>query len=195
MLSNTDPQVATAGDAPLAAAEIASLRELLDRQAIIECLHRYTRGLDRHDDELVLSAFHDDAVDDHGEGLFRGTPHGFVAWANGLHESIAGAHQHLTMNIVIELDGDSAHAESYVIVVFRRSDQESVDVLGARFADRLTRRDGEWRIATRVALVEWGGTMQVNPDMPPPGFQFPGRWDRTDASYVRPLTERPAVSV
>jgi SnoaL-like protein len=191
MSSNSNPQVSNADPTPLSEVEIASLRGVLDRQAITDCLHRYTRGLDRHDDELLLSAFHDDAVDDHGDGLFRGPPREFVAWANGLHESIAAAHQHLTMNIVIELDGDSAHAESYVIVVFRRSDKESVDVLGARFADRLTRRDGEWRIATRVALVEWGGTMDVNADMPPPGFEFPGRWDKTDASYVRPLSERP----
>jgi hypothetical protein len=31
----------------------AELRELLDRQAIRDCVHRYARGLDRHDDELV----------------------------------------------------------------------------------------------------------------------------------------------
>jgi hypothetical protein len=173
-------------------AEIASLRALLDRQAIVDCLHRYTRGLDRHDDDLLLSAFHDDAVDDHGEGLFRGTPRELLAWANGLHEAVASAHHHLTTNIVVEIDGDVAHAESYVIVCLRQRDQPRVDVLGSRFADRLERRDGEWRIATRVALVEWGGMMELNPDFPPPGFVFSGRWDTSDASYVRPLTERPS---
>ena len=42
------------------------VQELIDRQRIYECLLRYTRGMDRLDRELVLSAYHDDAVEDHG---------------------------------------------------------------------------------------------------------------------------------
>src|SRR5882724_2908499 len=43
-----------------------ALRQLLDRQAILDCLHRYTRGVDRLDRQLLLSAYHADAIDDHG---------------------------------------------------------------------------------------------------------------------------------
>ena len=34
------------------------LQYLLDRQAIADCVNRYARGLDRHDDEMVASAYH-----------------------------------------------------------------------------------------------------------------------------------------
>ena len=42
------------------------VQELLDKQAIHEVMIRYCRGLDRMDAELVGSAYHPDAHDDHG---------------------------------------------------------------------------------------------------------------------------------
>ena len=39
------------------------MQDLLDRQAILDCLNRYCMGVDRHDSELLISAFHADAVD------------------------------------------------------------------------------------------------------------------------------------
>ncbi|MCW2625710.1 MAG: hypothetical protein JWR48_2432 [Mycobacterium sp.] len=47
----------------------AELREriarLEDRAEIRECMMRYARGMDRRDRELLRSAYHDGAVDDH----------------------------------------------------------------------------------------------------------------------------------
>ena len=40
----------------------ARLDRLLDLQDIVDCLTRFSRGMDRFDRELVLSAFHPDAV-------------------------------------------------------------------------------------------------------------------------------------
>jgi SnoaL-like domain len=54
----------------------AAIRELLDRQAILDCIHRYTRGMDRHDKEMALSAYHPDAIDDHG--LYCGVAKDFI---------------------------------------------------------------------------------------------------------------------
>ena len=42
------------------------LQNLLDRQAILDCLNRYNRGVDRCDEELLLSAYHEDATECHG---------------------------------------------------------------------------------------------------------------------------------
>ena len=39
---------------------IEQLQQLLDREAIRDCLMRYRRGVDRFDRELILSAFHTD---------------------------------------------------------------------------------------------------------------------------------------
>lgn len=38
------------------------LERLLDRQEITDCLTRFSRGIDRFDKPLFLSAFHTDAV-------------------------------------------------------------------------------------------------------------------------------------
>ena len=44
------------------AERLARLEQLLDKQDIIECLGRFSRGMDRFDREIYLSAFHPDAV-------------------------------------------------------------------------------------------------------------------------------------
>ena len=45
-------------------AETAALvRELKDRQEIYDCIMRYCRGIDRLDRDMLLSAYHPDAVD------------------------------------------------------------------------------------------------------------------------------------
>ena len=41
------------------------VRQLVDRQEILDCMHRYARGVDRMDAELLQSAFHEDALDCH----------------------------------------------------------------------------------------------------------------------------------
>ena len=41
---------------------LARLELFLDRQDIIDCLTRFSRGMDRFDRDLFLSAFHPDAV-------------------------------------------------------------------------------------------------------------------------------------
>src|SRR5437870_7614815 len=58
------------------------LQELLDRQAIADCVYRYARGLDRHDEEIYASAYHDDAIDHHGD--FLGRRDKFVPWGLAL---------------------------------------------------------------------------------------------------------------
>ncbi|MGH7462713.1 MAG: nuclear transport factor 2 family protein, partial [Longimicrobiales bacterium] len=44
----------------------AQVQYLLDRQAILDCDQRYCLGVDRHDADLIASAFHPDAIDEHG---------------------------------------------------------------------------------------------------------------------------------
>lgn len=39
--------------------------EMADREAIRDCLYRYARGVDRCDEELLRSAYWENAMDDH----------------------------------------------------------------------------------------------------------------------------------
>jgi SnoaL-like domain len=160
------------------------LRYLIDRQAILDCIHRYCRGLDRHDDELLESAFHPDAIDNHGSWF--GGREEFVRWAN--HECHEGllSHQHHVTTHNCEIDGDVAHTETYVLFIHRQGDRRTVLCGGGRYLDRLERRDGEWRIARRRLVMDLSGTLEGS------GFEsfadYPsGRWDRGDDSYERPL--------
>jgi hypothetical protein len=159
------------------------VQELRDRQAIHDVLVRYSRGLDRHDSELLASVYHEDAIDHHGN--FLGPPADFVPWVNGLHEEGYVAHQHFVTNATIDVDGDQAHSEIYCLVILRRK-EGPVDICGGRYLDRLERRDGVWRVAARETLVDWACT--VEGDVWPGIAMFPmGEWNRSDASYQRPL--------
>lgn len=182
-------------DAPaLTVAEVAGLKRLLDRQAVIDCVLRYARGLDRSDEELLRSAYDDDAVEDHG--AYVGGLDGLVAFLGAAHASFAGYQRYVT-NTTVELDGDgdgaTAHAESYYLCVLRRApagegdDGSGGDLLlnGGRYVDRLERRDGAWRILRRVVVSEWEGALDGGAPLYPSNVT--ARRDRGDVSYDRPL--------
>ncbi|MBC2777023.1 nuclear transport factor 2 family protein [Parasphingopyxis marina] len=180
---------------------IAALRERIeaiearqvyaeDRLGIHECLWRYCRGLDRHDEELESSAFWPDAQVNYGHA-FSGSLADFIAWGNQGHDSFFDMHQHHLTNVTVDIDGDRAHVESYLINLMRRKD-EKLDIGGARYIDLFEKRDGEWRILIREYLPDVrteGPATVTGLGLPPSG---PGRWDREDLSYARPLQRRPA---
>ena len=91
------------------------VQDLVDREAIRDCSLRYARGLDRHDPEIYASPYHPDAIDRHGE--FLGRRDDFVPWGLALLASEWDAHTHYITNIRVDIDGDTAHAESYVLFV------------------------------------------------------------------------------
>lgn len=162
----------------------AKLQMLIDREEIRDATLRYTRGLDRHDTELLLSAYHPDARDDHGG--FIGNRVDFATVNNALHARYWARHQHHTTNQIIEIDGDTAHCESYMIVNLVRADG-TIDLAGSRYVDRLERREGNWAITDRICVLEWAGELKKSEQVPPSEWFILGRWDRDDISYRRPL--------
>jgi len=133
----------------------SAVQELLDKQAITEIIYRYCRGLDRMDVELTLSCWHDDGTDDHG-ALFCGTAREFVEWLWPVHAAMERT-QHTIHNILIEVDGDSAGAESYYVVYLRTNTNEGIfDIVsGGRYCDQLERRGGIWKIRHRQSVSDW----------------------------------------
>jgi SnoaL-like domain len=167
----------------------ARLEQLLDKQDITECLTRFSRGMDRFDREIFLSAFHADAT--MAAGPFVGSPADCYDWARPMHEAGQIATHHNLLNVTIEIDGDTAHTETYYLFVGRNRD-DSNWIAGGRYIDRLERRQGEWKIALRTNAIEWSGmvpTMGIPfADVPDIfGNGAPAR-DKTDPSYQRPLT-------
>ena len=122
---------------------LAAVRQLVDRQAILDCLMRYSRGVDRFDEDLLRSVYHPDATDDHGE--FVGSPEEFIQWVVPLHNAGQISTQHHLTNHSCELDGDTAHTETYYLFTARNRD-ETVWTAGGRYIDRFEKRNGEWKI-------------------------------------------------
>jgi len=167
------------------------LDRLLDRQDILDCLVRFSRGMDRFDRALFLSAFHADAEISAGE--FVGGPADLYRWARQLHAAGQSATQHDLLNHSCDIDGDTAHAETYYLFVGRNRD-DSNWLAGGRYIDRLERRGGQWKIAVRCNAIEWSGVL---PGATLPFANVPDRHangriarGRDDLSYCRPLTNR-----
>lgn len=158
-----------------------TLEELLDRQQIADVIHRYARGIDRLDLELVRSCYHPDAYDDHG--ALQGNVDEFLAGAADFLPRWT-ATQHFMGNMLIELDGERARAETYAVAYHRREDAEGNgrdDVMGIRYVDRFEKRHGEWRIAHRVIAMEW---RRVDPVAGARGRGKVGTWGRRDRDDV-----------
>jgi hypothetical protein len=167
----------------------AALQRLLDKEAIREASLCYTRGIDRHDPKIMARAYHNGAVDDHG--AYIGNAEGFVQYANEVHSQHWTTHHHYVSNQTIELDGDTAHVESYFLATLRRP-TGVVDMVGGRYVDRFERLDGRWAVADRACLVEWSGELQPREGEVDPDLYLRGAWDQSDLSYQRPLSlQRP----
>jgi hypothetical protein len=171
----------------------AKIDALLDRQDIADCLARFSRGMDRFDKATYLSAFHGDAVV--AAGPFVGSAAACYDWAMPMHAAGQAATHHNLLNSTVEIDGETAHAETYYLFVGRNRD-DSNWIAGGRYIDRLEKRDGAWKIALRTNLIEWSGLV---PTMPLPFADLPdiyanGAPSRSpeDPSYQRPLTNRRA---
>jgi SnoaL-like domain len=134
----------------------AVVAEIRDRQQIEAVLHRYCRGVDRKDFDLMRSAYHNDAEDLHGG--YNGDVDGLIAWVRDRHEAVDQS-MHFLGSRSIEFDGERAFGETYCIVHQRvrgGDGQRPVRLtVGCRYLDRFERREGKWAIAKRVVAYEW----------------------------------------
>jgi hypothetical protein len=166
----------------------ARLERLLDEQEIRACLTRFSRGMDRFDRDIFLSAFHPDAVI--AAGPFVGSPAACYDWAMPMHAAGQVSTHHNLLNMTIEIDGDIAHSETYYLFAGRNRD-ESNWLAGGRYIDRLEKRHGLWKILLRTNAIEWSGLAPSTPlpfaDIPDiHGNGAPSR-GKDDPSYQRPL--------
>jgi hypothetical protein len=165
------------------------VRYLMDRTGILDCISRHARGHDRHDVDLLTSAYHRDGVDEHGDAVNPGPK--YAEWANNTHAETSRVHTHNITTHTCDIDGDTAHAESYVIVVLIGRDTKSAQFITGRYIDRLERQEGQWRIAVRRSTVEGmfiaDARVLQSPFFTEKGYST-GTRDRSDLSYQRPLT-------
>ena len=163
---------------------LRELRYLRDRQEILDCINRYGRGLDRLDADLVAGAYHADAIDNHGP--FVGYVPEFVKFALDVESQFGWTHHGITSHNC-DIDGDTAHAESYVYWFVRMPDGKNLGAGGGRYLDRLERREGRWKLTLRRLLMDWSFEVPFSGWLGPDWDNVKGSRDRKDPCYDRPL--------
>ena len=156
------------------------VRYLLDRQDIVDCIQAYARALDRLDMDLMAECFTEDMVDQHGP--FTGGLDEFLEFARQSGESGALTHHGLTTH-TCTIDGDTAHAETYVQFLSLSPDRSTVRIGAGRYVDRLERRSGAWRIAHRRFVMECAMRGEAFDWLGGQWGEPAGRRDRQDLSY------------
>lgn len=170
------------------------LRELIDRQEIWAVVQRYARGIDRLDRELVRSCYWDDAIDDHH--AYLGTPDQFIDITFAGARAASILQHHGLSNHSCEIDGDDAHCETYYTFIGDNIEPPHMLSIG-RYIDHLQRRDGVWKYANRVTVIEknfmlteYPGDAQICAGTVEPGPLLSASRDRNDLSYHRPVVPR-----
>lgn len=129
---------------------------LLAKQEIAELLTRYLRSVDRGDIATLRSCYLPGATEDHG-GVFSGPAEDYVDSITATLTHPRARTSHNMTNLLIEVRGDTATAESYCITFSRIKAGGAYhhSFTGARMLDRLERRDGAWGIAHRQLVWDW----------------------------------------
>lgn len=135
-----------------------ALVQLEDRAGIEAALERYMHGLDLFDGDLYASAFWED-----GEFLYEGELHqGHDAMREVIADRAEGRDAaaargeparttfHVNLNSRIEfIDADTAMHHAYWATIERFTDGRIGVASAGSSIDRLTQRNGEWRIQRR----------------------------------------------
>ena len=183
-------------DAQLAALE-ADVADLNIYQRIWENELRYTRGLDRHDLDLERAVFWPEAAVSYSTLVSLAD---IDTWTNVAHANGAG-HQHHVTGLTLDVDGDTAHEEGYILYSSDPKRDKALDAPGAatpgrivpgsyatlgtgRYVNRYERRNGDWRMIVHEYVHDISMRLEAI-DLCATGCL--GRWDRTDISYLRPL--------
>lgn len=146
--------------------------EWADREAIRDCLFRYSRAIDRCDMALLKTAYWPGAIDRHTG--FTGTIEEFADWAAPRLRAMPHS-VHMLGNILIRLDGAQARVETYFwsVNVLAAGDVREVLAVG-RYLDRFERRDDQWRIAERLVVHDWFQENRETGDWAKGPFGFTG---------------------
>ena len=95
-----------------------------------------------------------------------------------------------------EIDGDTAHVESYVLVGLLNPSGTSARFINGRYIDRMEKRGGKWAIVLRRCtvdlLIAGDASILSLPQFKEGGFIKGARSD-DDVSYRRPLDLESAV--
>lgn len=136
----------------------ATLTALLTKQEITETLYLYCRAMDRIDEALTLSIWHEDGTCNYSskagvpDMLFRDYLEGSTKARSGF-----ANHSHQITNILTKPDGDRAASEAYFTASLQTLPKEgwvTEHLWRGRYLDRWSKRDGKWAIDHRQVVFD-----------------------------------------
>jgi SnoaL-like domain len=132
-----------------------TLQDVSSRFGIQHALSLYCRGIDRLDAQLIAAAYWPDAAEDHG--IFKGTARDFAPWIVKFLNETYVATQHILGQSCIEMRGDRAAGETYVSSLHncRKGNGRIFEAVNGRYVDRFERRNGAWKISSRVVVLDF----------------------------------------
>ena len=131
------------------------LTKLMAERDIRRRLVDYCRGIDTCDADLVASAYHEGAYDDHGG--FKGDGHEFAVYATKALRRYRATMHSIGASQIDFRSATEADVVTYVIAQHVGVDNggEFVEHFGGEYQDRFELRDGDWKIAHRVCVHRW----------------------------------------
>jgi hypothetical protein len=166
--------------------ENAALQHLVDKQAIRDLVMQYCRAIDRRQLELLKALYHEDAIDDHG--AFSAGPVGkFLELLPTILDSMITT-SHQILNHYIEVDGDYAEGEVYMIAYHLTRDESGKEIeviVGGRYLDQYEKRGGVWKFKYRKIVSDWNQIQPTLSDWEAPMFAGTARGEayKTDPSW------------
>lgn len=165
-----------------------ALTLLLAEREIRNNIYMYCRAVDRGDRELLRSLYHPDAKEEHG--AYNGDLDGFIDYAFAtLDWAKEGLSHHIT-NILIDVRGERAFAESaFISISPRATDLEGNEIdliIFGRYLDAFECRQGAWKIAHRRVVFDSNHTYPASGEWSGPfysNFKPKGQPNRSDALF------------
>jgi 3-phenylpropionate/cinnamic acid dioxygenase small subunit len=129
---------------------------LFERQAISDVMLRYGRALDDRDWAKLKTCFTPDAKAIYGELGFQDGNDAIIQTCRGALEPLDSS-QHIITNHEIEIDGNAAHARSYLHAQHTKNGTPGGDnfTIGGTYIDDLVKTPDGWKIRQKELVFVW----------------------------------------
>ena len=137
----------------------AEVRQLLDERAIDRVMQAYCHAMDHGPTNAWVECFTEDGVfdvrDANREPLFRVAGHAeLLRFIESYPNNLPTYYKHLYLSPLIDIDGDTASVESYVLVIWCSAGRPAEVSSFGKVSDVWVRGDRGWRIRNRIAITE-----------------------------------------
>ena len=126
--------------------------------AINQTITRYCRALDWLDEELLRTCYTEDAYIDYG--FYKGDVQGFYPVVMEV-EKQSMHRYHFLSNIAIEVNGETAEVECYVVATSTH-DGENLNFFGGRYHNSFKKTEQGWQISRSEYILDYNFTSEIS---------------------------------